>query len=383
MLVTVALLTVLVSVIGISAAVALDPDDVGLVNPQSGEWHLEGSGGNVVSFFFGNPGDYPFMGDWNGDGVATPGLYRQSDGYVYLRNSNTQGVADIKFFFGNPGDVPIAGDFNNDGFDTVSIYRPSNQTFYIINKLGSNDGGLGAAEFSYVFGNPGDKPFVGDFDGDGVETVGLHRESSGLVYFRNSHTQGNADAQFIYGNPGDRFVAGDWNADGASSPALFRPSGTTFYFRYTNTQGNADAQSTWGESGWLPVAGSFGTLKLSSGIETVEQFVANYEAALRSGNGPWLYSRIHPVSLNALGADTCQAYWDQWFLEDPTAREILVSKSGPTLWRTDVLTGNVVNVPNTYTITTDGTHQGIVERHTWHLGVVGDRLNWFPSACSD
>ena len=83
------------------------------------------------------------MGDWDGDGVETPGLYRQSDGYVYLRNSNTQGIADIKFFFGNPGDVPIAGDFNGDGFDTVSIYRPSNQTFYIINKLGSNDGGLG------------------------------------------------------------------------------------------------------------------------------------------------------------------------------------------------------------------------------------------------
>jgi hypothetical protein len=65
------------------------------------------------------------MGDWNCDGVQTPGLYRQSDGFVYLRNSNTQGVADITFFFGNPGDVPIAGDFNGNGCDTVSIYRPS------------------------------------------------------------------------------------------------------------------------------------------------------------------------------------------------------------------------------------------------------------------
>ena len=98
---------------------------------------------------------------------------------MYLRNSNTQGIADIKFFFGNPGDVPIAGDFNGDGFDTVSIYRPSNQTFYIINKLGSGDQGLGAADFSYVFGNPGDKPFVGDFNGNGVETAGLHASRRG------------------------------------------------------------------------------------------------------------------------------------------------------------------------------------------------------------
>ncbi|MCB1247551.1 MAG: hypothetical protein KDB69_09820, partial [Acidimicrobiia bacterium] len=41
-------------------------------------------------FYFGNPGDLPFMGDWDGDGEATPGLYRQSDGFVYVRDTNTQ-----------------------------------------------------------------------------------------------------------------------------------------------------------------------------------------------------------------------------------------------------------------------------------------------------
>jgi hypothetical protein len=147
------------------------------------------------------------------------GCIASRTGSCICGTSNTQGAGEIRFFFGNPGDVPIAGDFNGDGFDTVSIYRPSIQTFFIINALGANEGGLGAAEFSYVFGDPGDKPFVGDFDGDGVETVGLHRESTGLVYFRNSHSQGNADAQFIFGDPGDRLIAGDWNADGAYSPA--------------------------------------------------------------------------------------------------------------------------------------------------------------------
>ncbi len=238
---------------------ALSPvNTTGLVDPSQGRWYLyNDSGGLLTSFFFGNPGDYPIMGDWDCDGIETPGMYRQSDGYVYLRNTNTQGPGDIKFFFGNPGDVPIAGDFNGDGCGTVSIYRPSSQTFYIINTLGENDGGLGAAEFSYVFGDPGDKPFVGDFDGDGVETVGLHRESTGLVYFRNSHTQGNADSQFIFGDPGDRLIAGDWNANGVFTPALFRPSSSTMFFRYTNTQGNADNQFVPSPVGstWLPVSG--------------------------------------------------------------------------------------------------------------------------------
>ena len=231
---------------------------VGLVDPGAGQWHLRSSVGDVTTFYFGNPGDYPIMGDWDCDGVDTPGLYRQSDGYVYLRNSNTQGIADIRFFFGNPGDVPLAGDFNGNGCDTVSIYRPSLGRFYIINKLGANDGGLGAAETDYLFGNPGDKAFVGDFDGDGVDTVGLHRESTGLVYFRNTHIQGIADSQFIFGNPGDRLVAGDWNSNGTDTPALFRPSNTMMYLRYTNTQGNADAQFSFGSSTWLPVAGVFG-----------------------------------------------------------------------------------------------------------------------------
>ena len=170
----------------------------------------------------------------------------------YLRNSNTQGIADIKFYFGNPGDVPLAGDFNGDGCDTVSIYRQTEGQVYIINKLGENNGGLGAADYHYYFGNPGDKPFVGDFNGDGVDTVGLHRESSGFLYFRNTNTQGIADFQFFFGNPGDRLIAGDWTGDGNDTPAVYRPSNTTFYYRYTNTQGNADAQRNLGAPRMAP-----------------------------------------------------------------------------------------------------------------------------------
>jgi hypothetical protein len=232
---------------------------VGLVDPAMGKWYLyDENGVQQKTFFYGNPGDFPIYGDWNCNGEETPGMYRQSDGFVYLRDSNTQGIGDRRFFFGNPGDIPLAGDFNGDGCDTVSIYRAPEQRFYIINELGKDEGGLGEAEFSYVFGDPGDKPFVGDFDGDGIETVGLHRESTGLVYFRNTHTQGNADDQFIFGDPGDRLVAGDWTGDGIFTPALFRPSDTTMYFRYTNTQGNADDQWTNGQSPWLPISGDNG-----------------------------------------------------------------------------------------------------------------------------
>ncbi len=229
---------------------------VATVGTATGFWELWDGGSIVDSFFYGNPGDLPFMGDWDGDGEDTPGLYRQSDGFVYLRNSNTQGVADITFFFGNPGDIPIVGDFDGDGFDTVSIYRPSEARFYIINELGEDGGGLGAADFSFIFGNPGDVPFVGDWNGDGIDTPGLRRASDGFVYLRNTNTQGVADISFFYGNPGDVVFAGDWDANGADSIGLYRPSNGTIYLRNALSTGIADSSFVAGP-GRLPTAGDF------------------------------------------------------------------------------------------------------------------------------
>jgi hypothetical protein len=244
--------------------VTLDhPERHGLVDPSTGIWHLE----DFSSFYYGNPGDLPMMGDWDCDSVDTPGLYRQSDGYVYLRNSNTQGVADIRFFFGNPGDVPLPGDFDGDGCDTVSLYRPSEATVYVINRLGGGDAGLGIAEQSFRFGDSGDEPFPGDFDGDGDDEIGAYRSRTGLIYLRLELAAGAADQTLYFGRPGDRFLAGDWNGAGCweeggcpgvgDTVALWRPSERRFYVRYSNTTGPGYDLPVWGERDWLPVSGRF------------------------------------------------------------------------------------------------------------------------------
>jgi hypothetical protein len=196
------------------------------------------------------------MGDWNCDGVDTPGLYRQSDGYAYLRNSNTQGVADVSFFFGNPGDVPLAGDFDGDGCDSLSIYRPSEGRFYIINRLGLGDRGLGRAEHDYYFGNPADAPFVGDWNGDGIDTPGLRRHSNGFVYLRHSNTQGVADIEYFYGDPGDIVFTGDWDRDGDDTLGLYRSSTGSVYLRNSNSTGIAHYSFSVG-AGLHLVGGNF------------------------------------------------------------------------------------------------------------------------------
>ena len=231
-------------------------DSVGYVD-ASGEWSLWNSMSADAShdaFFFGNPGDVAFMGDWDGDGVATPGLYRQSTGFAYLRNSNTEGVADITFYLGNPGDLPLVGDFDGDGKDTISVYRPSQGTVYVVNKLGENGGWLGAGDRSFAFGNPGDVPFVGDFDGDGLDTFGLYRPSTGAVFLQDSYTQGVAEWDSFDGEPGDVILAGDWDGDGDDTVAVYRPSRQRVYVylenaasvaAYTAHVGSYPVATTW------------------------------------------------------------------------------------------------------------------------------------------
>jgi subtilisin family serine protease len=223
---------------------------------QWGLWDRLYQSAPVSTFYFGNPGDLPFMGDWDGDGEATPGLFRQSDGFVYLRDTNTQGVADLEFFFGNPGDVPLVGDFDGDGRDSVSIWRPSEARVFIINELGQDGQGLGAADFDFYFGNPGDTPFIGDFDGDGIDTIGLYRESTGFVYLTNTLASGNADLSFFFGNPGDQVLAGDWDGDGDDTVGVYRPSTGNLYVNLENTNGAADWEGYIGSYPWVVNAGN-------------------------------------------------------------------------------------------------------------------------------
>ncbi len=256
-----ALTTALVAILGLGfASQAEAADTPGVVDRSSGVWILQDKGGDLAPIGYGDPQDVPFMGDWDCDGVDTPGLYRRSDGFVYLRNSNTTGVADITFRFGIPNDLPIIGDFNGDGCDTVSIYRPSEARFYVINELGKNGGGLGFADYDFLFGNPEDVPFSGDWNGDGIDTMGLRRPSDGVVYMRNSNTTGVADISFLYGNPGDIPFSGDWDDDGDDSLGIYRPSTGLSYLRYTNSTGVADETACLGDSRGYPVAGTFGDL---------------------------------------------------------------------------------------------------------------------------
>jgi subtilisin family serine protease len=221
----------------------------GVFRPSTGELFLKNansSGFADTLIVFGNPGDYPLAGDWNGDGVDSVGIYR--DGVFYLRNTNSTGFADIVVPFGSPGDQPIAGDWNGDGVDTIGVYR--NGTFYL-----RNSNTAGPPDLVFTLGDPGDVGIAGDWNGDGITTCGVFRPSNGIVYLKNSNTTGFADLSFVFGNAGDKPVAGDWNGDGIDTVGIYRNG--LFYLTNSNATGFADIVFALGNSGDFPIAGNW------------------------------------------------------------------------------------------------------------------------------
>jgi hypothetical protein len=238
------------------------PDSVGVMDSPSAQWLLYRADGTTAEFAFGESGDVPVLGDWDCDGIATPGVWRRTTAMVYLRNATTEGEAEIDYDYNSEGAAPVVGDFDGDGCDTVSFHFPNEARVSIFN---TEEGLVETAEEStpfdmkYTFGAPGDLAFSGDFDGDGVDTIGLFRPSTGMFYLKNTHTEGPADIEFAFGAPGDIPIAGDWtDQDGIDSVAVYRPSTGTFYFRYTNTAGPADETLEFGVTDALPIAGAFG-----------------------------------------------------------------------------------------------------------------------------
>ena len=138
---------------------------------------------NKFSVQFGQPGDVPVPGDYNGDGMTDLAVYRPSTGQWFVRNQftvqfgdprrrpgsrrTTTATADrrrglpavdgplVRARTSSPsssaarGYVPVAGDYNGDGTADIALFQPSTGTWFVRN------------QFTVQFGDPGDRAGAG------------------------------------------------------------------------------------------------------------------------------------------------------------------------------------------------------------------------------
>lgn len=248
----------------------LRPETVGVFIGRNRTFYLrntntEGRPDRQVAF--GLNGDIPFLGDWDGDGVATPGVFRPEITTFFLTNSTANNPDfDQRFAFGLKGDIPVVGDWNGDGKDGIGVFRPSSRTFFLKDTLATGD-----PEYRVRYGNTDDKPIAGDWDGDGKDEVGVYRPADGRFFLSAPLAEANTNVKaapsrfhavkyiLLFGDarPNLLPIAGDWAGTGLSGIGLYDPDTGKFNLKLDVRRGDKpDYVFQIGIRGGVPVVGA-------------------------------------------------------------------------------------------------------------------------------
>ena len=190
------------------------------------------------------------VGDWDGDGRDTVGVYNPASRRFSFR---PQLLSDDPIVttppIGQFGAVPVAGNWDGAGGDEVGLYEPWSGQFHFYDLAGAE---VWPAQ---AIGSAGDLPIVGDWNGDRVDEAGTY--SPGGRTFAKVLPDGTVQAK-VFGQADDTPVAGDWNGDGTDDIGAFRPSGNLFVLDSPVVDGvRVVVSKTYGTKRQLPVIGDW------------------------------------------------------------------------------------------------------------------------------
>jgi hypothetical protein len=248
------------------------PDQVGVF--RNGQWILDTNHDHAYDsadtvYNFGQPGDVPIVGDWNGDGKDHIGVFRNVNGLgEFILDTDGNGVidsGDTTFIFGVGTDRIIVGDWNGDGRDKVGVFRDNGSGVGVFSLDTNGDHVFDAGDDVFLFGLSTDKIVIGDWNGDGRSKVGVLRDNgAGVGVFSLDTTGDHAfDANssvFLFGLASDTVRIGDWNGDGRSKVGVIRNNGAGIAVWSLDSNGNlafdpADLVFTFGLATDTPVVG--------------------------------------------------------------------------------------------------------------------------------
>ncbi len=218
----------------------------------------------------------------------------------FYLNDSWGPTANIAFAWGSASDKPLVGDWDGDGKDTLAVRRGASYSF-------TNDTIPAASpRFPTIYGRSTDQVFVGDWDGDGKDTLAVRRGNT--YYFKNSISGGNADKVVTYGKTTDQVLVGDWDVDGKDTLAVRR--GSTYYFKNSISGGNADKVVTYGKTTDDVYTGKFSEqfARDSLTVRRGNQYFISYTIRGGDADSALVYGRPNDTTLvgdwNGDGVDT-------------------------------------------------------------------------------
>jgi hypothetical protein len=221
-----------------------DEPDTAVYRPSTGDWFvINSTDGSMTGRQWGQPGDIPVPADYDGDGRTDFAVWRPSTGTWWI-DGTSLGVSSRQW--GQAGDIPVPGDYDGDGRTDFAVFRPLMGTWWVINSF------LGAQ--TTLFGRRGDIPVPADYDHDGRVDLAVWRPSTGVWWILNSST--GTVTSYQWGMPGDIPVPGDYDHDGHADLAVWRPSTSTWFVILSSTGQKMAFQFPLGQPGDVPIAPS-------------------------------------------------------------------------------------------------------------------------------
>ena len=214
---------------------------IGVYRPSQGQFRLDLDGdldtADWISGRMRGETFFPVIGDWVGDGEIQLGVYDLATGYCFLDlngNGRWDGVAvDRAVAFGDgAGFLPVAGDWNADGRTELGVYHEGSGTWVLDTR--ADDGWSVDEDISFVFGCDQCRPITGDWQGDGLSQPGYYGLTSGTLVlgWRAGGVDGGArvfDTISVGGGRDFWPVSGDWNGNGVDDLGLFNERTGVFY----------------------------------------------------------------------------------------------------------------------------------------------------------
>jgi hypothetical protein len=252
-------------------------DRIGIYRPSTGEWFVDSNGNgsldnaDTYAKLSGAGIGVPVVGDWDGSRKTKLGLFvRGTSQWFFDKNgSGTWDNCNVDTCvnsFGLSTDLPMIGQWTSTPGDWIGIFRPSEKKWYLdTNRNGVLDGCRKDECPSFSVYMNGDIPVTGDWTGSGTTQLGLFRPSTGEWFLnRNGNRSWNNCKKDTcissFGEVGDLPVIGDWDGTGISKIGVFSPA-TGEWFLDSNGNGKwddgIDLYLSYGEPGDVPVVGKW------------------------------------------------------------------------------------------------------------------------------